>query len=187
MFPQWFTLFLGGSFVFMDLRSSNFSLVFPLLGCFGFIYDPQGFIIIGSATTKKWKKFWNVLTAQYQNCKQFRKKLPSYHLLSAPQNFCGNFFRQIGTCLEHAQSVRIYQMEVEMHLGGGGGEGQGGMNRAKYEPSSACIHHHPGGPNRHHPCSHQYDARLPSTKLQNSNVCLDGFQSQFLYFCKVFS
>jgi len=68
------------------------------------------------------------------------------------------------------------------------GKGKGGMNRAKYEPSSACIRHHPGGPNRHHPCSHQCDGRLPSTKLLNSNVCLDGFQSQFLYyFCKVFS
>jgi len=38
MFPLWFTLFLGGSFVFLDLGPSILFLVFSLLsflGCFG--------------------------------------------------------------------------------------------------------------------------------------------------------
>jgi len=126
MFPLWFAL-LGGSFVFMDLGSSILFLVFPLFWVLWFIYDRQGFIITGSATTKKW---WNVLTVQYQNCEEFLKKLPSYHLSSTPQNFCGYFFREIGTCPEHAESVRIEQMEVGMRFWGqGGGGGRRGRVR----------------------------------------------------------
>jgi hypothetical protein len=100
----------------------------------------------------------------------FLRTCLSYHLLSTPQNFCGNFFRGIGTCRAHAQSVRIDQKRRWECIFGGGA----GMNRAKYEPSSACIHHHPGGPNRHHPCSHQYDARLPSTKAPKFQ-CFSGW------------
>jgi hypothetical protein len=77
-----------------------------------------------------------VLTAQYQNCEQFFKKLPSYHLLSAPQNFCGNVFREIGICLEDARSVRIDQMEVEMHFGGRKeGKGRGGWIGQNMNPA----------------------------------------------------
>jgi hypothetical protein len=38
MFELWFALLGGGSFIFLDVG--------PSIGCFGFIFDWQGFIII---------------------------------------------------------------------------------------------------------------------------------------------
>ncbi len=43
MFPLWF-VFLGGSFVFLDVDPSNFFLVFPFFWVLWFIYGWQGFI-----------------------------------------------------------------------------------------------------------------------------------------------
>jgi hypothetical protein len=44
MFPLWFA-FLGGSFVFLNVRISILFLVFPLFWVLWLFYDWQGFII----------------------------------------------------------------------------------------------------------------------------------------------